>query len=637
MHNARLAVTVTAENEGRSPRLTARAIAVGALVLGAWSCATKPSPPLAPPPPTFEQKMAAILYLEDRRTLTDATLAPPAVGDLGELLVDREGRVRRRAALAIGRSGLAGGIGPLSTALAGETEPEVRAMAAFALGLIGDVAAAPALLPALGDPDPRVQGRAAEALGLLGHTPAAGAIAGMAAGHVAAGALAGVASDDGTYPLAPAIEAVRLGVYALARLSALDELRAVVIGSDGLPASDWWPLVHAMQRIAKPPAAPTLRTWLARGGATSRALAARGLGSLKDADSRAGLEALVANEQQPLGVRIQAMRALAAIGDRRSVPVLMPLVDKAPARVLRIEAVAALGAVAGPVGADVLLDYLEDGWTPMRAASQTALAKADPETFMTVLSGLDVDEEWSVRAALAKTLGELERDVAALRLGQLADDDDPKVRAAALASLAKLAVPGIEGRLLSGVTAADLGVRLAAARGLAALKPAGAADALVRAYDASASEASYVARAALLEALAAVDPGAAAPLLGAALSDKDWAIRVKAAALLRQLDPASTTAPERPAPAPVEPALDDTATMILPAYSPHAYLQTTKGEIRIELAVVDAPRTVANFVALARQRFLRRSGLASRRAGLRGAGRRSPRRRRRRARLHDPR
>ena len=43
--------------------------------------------------------------------------------------------------------------------------------------------------------------------------------------------------------------------------------------------------------------------------------------------------------------------------------------------------------------------------------------------------------------------------------------------------------------------------------------------------------------------------------------------------------------------------------MATPAYSPHAYIRTSKGEVQIELAVLDAPRTVANFVALVRKGF----------------------------------
>ena len=80
-------------------------------------------------------------------------------------------------------------------------------------------------------------------------------------------------------------------------------------------------------------------------------------------------------------------------------------------------------------------------------------------------------------------------------------------------------------------------------------------------------------------------------------------MRVRAAALLRELDAASTAVAARPAPAPVEAALDDTASMVAPAFSPQAYVQTSRGEFRIELAVIDAPRTVANFVALAGRGF----------------------------------
>ena len=605
MRGARLAATVTTGATRWSPRRAAvRGLIAGLFVFVAAACATAPPPVVVPPPPpTFEQKMAAILVLEDRRALTDATITPPAVGALPMLLTDSEGRVRRRAALAIGRAGVIDGIVPLTTALAQDAEPEVRAMAAFALGLIGDAAAAPALLPALGDADPRVQGRAAEALGLINHSAAAGSIAGMAAAHVKAGALAGIASDDETYPLAPPVEAVRLGLFALARLGAVDELRAVVLGADGNPVSDWWPLAFAMQRVNKPAAVPTLRLWLTRGGSTTRAFAARGLGTLKDADSRVTLEALVKDDRQTTGVRVQAMRALAAIADRRSASVLSPLVQKAPAPALRLEAVAALGAVADPAAAEVLVDYLEAEGASLRAAAQAALAKADPDTFMTVLSGLDVDKDWSVRASLATTLAGLPPDIAALRLDQLARDADPKVRAAALSSLATLKVPGTDARLVSDLAHADPVVRMAAARGLAALKPAGAVAALARAYEASAADTTYVARAAILAALVAVDPAAAAPVLRAALADKEWALRVRAASLLRDLDAASTVVAARPAPAPVESALDDTAPMIAPAFSPQAYVQTSRGEFRIELAVIDAPRTVANFVALAGRGF----------------------------------
>jgi cyclophilin family peptidyl-prolyl cis-trans isomerase/HEAT repeat protein len=583
-----------------------------AALAAAWAagCATAPPPAVtaAPPPPTYEQKMAAILHLEDRRVLSDDALTPPTVTSLPPLLLDGQGRIRRRAALAIGRTGVADGVAPLTALLAKDTEAEVRVMAAFALGLLGDAGAAPALMTALSDPDPRVQGRAAEALGLIGHGPAAGAIAGMASQHVRAGALAGIAADDETWPLAPPVEAVRLGVFALVRLDAFDELRAVVIGADGLPASDWWPLAYALQRIARPAAVPTLRTWLTRGGATTRAFAARGLGVLKAADARPTLETLAADERQPLGVRVQAVRALAAIDSPQSAPALAALFTKAPVLALRLEAATALGAVADPAAAEVLVDFLEHRTPPLRAAAQAALARADAETFLTVLSGLDVDPEWRVRAALATTLGTLGKEAASLRLGQLARDADARVRAAALTSLARVGAAGADTLLTAELQHKDPVVRAAAARGLATLEAVAAVPALTRALDASRADPTYVARTAVLAALTALDAAAARPLVQAALADPEWAVRVRAATLLREIDPASTAGPQRPAPAPANPALDAPAALLPPAYTPQAYVQTSKGEIRFDLAIVDAPRTVANFIALAEKGFF--NGLA---------------------------
>ena len=40
-----------------------------------------------------------------------------------------------------------------------------------------------------------------------------------------------------------------------------------------------------------------------------------------------------------------------------------------------------------------------------------------------------------------------------------------------------------------------------------------------------------------------------------------------------------------------------------PKYSPHAFIETDKGTIEIELAVLDAPLTVDNFVTLARKGY----------------------------------
>jgi cyclophilin family peptidyl-prolyl cis-trans isomerase len=63
-------------------------------------------------------------------------------------------------------------------------------------------------------------------------------------------------------------------------------------------------------------------------------------------------------------------------------------------------------------------------------------------------------------------------------------------------------------------------------------------------------------------------------------------------------------------PAPSDIAADDRRILALvnPKYSPHAFIETDHGTIEIELAVLDAPLTVDNFVTLARKGYF--NGLA---------------------------
>jgi cyclophilin family peptidyl-prolyl cis-trans isomerase len=162
---------------------------------------------------------------------------------------------------------------------------------------------------------------------------------------------------------------------------------------------------------------------------------------------------------------------------------------------------------------------------------------------------------------------------------------------------------------LDKLKADDPGVRAAAARMIGKLKPPGAATALTAAYDHGDRDVTYTARAAALTALAGSERGDATPVLTKALQDKDWAVRVRAAALVREIDPAtSADGAIRPAPTHVTPEIYEAPRILAPSVSPQAYLETDRGTIQIELAVVDAPLTVENFVGLARRGFF--DGLA---------------------------
>jgi len=598
------------------------------MALIAAACASAPTASRGTPTVpviTWDQKIGWMVRLEDQRILRDpnppapvvlkpatqrepALVAPAPPSDLIKLLNDPEARVRRRAALAIGRVGLAEGVEPL-TKLLNDPEIEVRQMAAFGLGLIGDPSARPALLAALKDPQPVLQGRAAEALGQIGDRADAEAIGAMVQAHIKSGALMGLAPDDLTYPLSAPAETTRLGLYALARLGVYDALAAAVL-VNGQPVSTWWPVAYALQRVGDPRAAPALTALVNTPGRFTASFAVKGLGSSKSTQAAPVLQQIVEQRKLPAPVVIQAVRSLAAIRDAGAVPVLVKIVtDASSDPTLRLEAVSAFSALVTAEHVNLLLDLVSNSVPGIRAAALQALARVDPGTFLTALAGLDADREWSVRVAMANALGTLPSGQSLPRLTVMLQDPDQKVIAAVLAALASSKASGVDRILIDRLANPDLSVRVAAANALAELKIAAAAQPLADAYRRAATEDSYTARAAALGALARLDPAAARPVLIEALKDRDWAVRVRALALLKEQKVTDQDEAARPATAGRPVSDPQWQAIVNPPYSPRAFIDTDKGTIELELAVIDAPLTVANFIALARKGFFRNNAI----------------------------
>ncbi len=588
----------------------------------AAGCATTPPPP--PPVVPFETKMSWILRFEDQRILRDATIAPivpppvvqgrrnvmpppPPPPDLILLLGDSEARIRRRAALAVGRVGLPEGVPALVKLLQTDTDPEVKQMAAFALGLIGDQSAAEPLRAALADPLPLVGGRAAEALGLIGDTASAPAIGKFVATHAAAAAA--VPADDTRASVDPASDAFRLGVFALARLKNYDGLAAGLLTTDGQPRLHWWPVAYALQRVEDKRALAPLLTLARSDSPVTRAFAVKGLGGLRDAAAVPALLPLIDPSRATSGVAIQAIRALARIGDARGEPPLSKLLyTRGLNPMVRAETLLALGESSAMVNVDSFVDFLGDPLPTVRLAALQGFAKRDDDSFLTVLSGLDPDPHWSVRAGLATILGTKDPERALPRLTPMLADADARVVPSVLTAMTTLKAPGIATILLDHLSKEDVGIRAAAATNLGELKPDGGVDALVAAYKRGVADLVIDTRAAALEALSKYGADAALPTLRAALGDKDWAVRVKAAELLRTLDPATETAHViRPAPSSRQ-VNYEAPSLTNPSVSPHAFIETDKGTIEIELDVLDAPLTADNFITLARRGYF--DGLA---------------------------
>ena len=605
--------------------LAARSLAAGvslvACVCAAGACAGGASPVL-PVAPTTDQKLAVILRLEDRRVVGDAPSDPgrpagsggqaPAAGtpepprrrpQLIAYLDDPSARIRRRAALALGRVGLAEAVEPLARRLgAVEPEAEVRLMAAFALGLIGDPSAAAPLRLALGDPSPKVRGRAAEALGRLGDDTAAGAIGAVVESYRSAAF--DVDPEDASYPQPDEVETFRLGVYALVRLGAYEPLAEAVLFEDGQPILWWWPVAYALQGIEDPRAFDALTTLATIQGSIGVAFAAQGLGALGDPRAVETLAALLDRDRRDDHVVVSAVRALGEIDDPAAAAALDRFVRiRDLDRMLRLEAVDALASHGNAASIDVFTELMTHSWAPLRAASLRALAAADPAAFLRMLSGLGSDPDWRVRRAAADAMRQVDAEAAAQRLAAMLDDADERVLPSVLAALVAVGAPGVGATLAACLEASDVVVRRTAARLIGELRPPAGEVALAAAYRAGLADPSYLARAAALRALAAYGLPAARETLHAALDDPDWAVRVVAVDLLADLAPGDRDYARAIRPAPDADTDYAAPDLIAPPVSPHVYIETDRGTIQIELAVLDAPLTSDNFMRLARRGF----------------------------------
>lgn len=542
------------------------------------------------------EKMTRLLSLEDRRTLGG--------GELERYLRDADAGVRRRAALAAGRIGDPGAVATLLD-LMDDGEAEVRQMSAFALGLIGDKRAVERLLSALGDADAVVRGRAAEALGRIGDAGAAGHVAGMVVAAIPKGApLLTIRGDDPGSVADPWLE-LRLGLLALARLKDSRAAESVLLLS-GKPRFDWWTASYLAMRAESPALKPVLLASASSTDPLARALGARGLGALKDVSAIDVLAGLSRDKDE--NVVVSALRALAAIGDPRGTAVAASALAS-PSPTVQRESLLALAAlpadrslrakVVGLVGHERAF---------IRAAALQALARTDRDELALVLSGLDPDPDWTVRAGLATALGAAGDETSVGILFSLLKDDDVRVLPSVLEGLRKARGSDSGDTLVRHLEHADFAVRSAAAENLAAFKATGLSEPLAAAYRRALPEADLDARLGLVAALGVQkDDRARETLREAAKSDPSRVVRERAGAALSALG----EQPPPPGPEAVErPGLDYREAMApydpdpgVPLYTPRAFLKTAHGTIEIHLDVVEAPLSSASFVELARRGF----------------------------------
>ena len=603
----------------RSPGLRSRGAALRLLVLLALSPVLgqassaqgtrgeqqAPAPPVLPTPEPTPERLARALSLEDARSFGD--------GWLRDRVYDPDPEVRRRAVLALGRIGRPDAVEPLVAALTADAAGAVRSTAAFALGIVEDPLpeeAVSALEAALLDASGRVREKAIEALGRRGGERAGEIVTGHLAELVEASGYSDRREDVEAFRRRTSWDEARLGLFALARIR--DDGgdpgdTAAILGRDGSPRTLWWPSAWTAARLRDPALVSLHRAYAGSPDPVIRALGVRGLGST----GLAVADDLTPELSHPSDtVTIEAMRAIRAlaeadlpVGSTTAARLFSALDDPVPA--IRREALVGLARVRHPEVTDALIQRLQSPDPEVRAGALRALYPQDEEGFFLLLSGWS-DRDPVGKIAMARRLSEI-RDarIRNFLLRNLLTDEDPRVRAVALTGLGELeealrsagdGSPEVVAALVRHLEAEDPYERAAAASALGRLETGGGR--LREAYAADTAAIPDFRLAALRAGLAQGSENDRIEFASEALADPAWPVRREAHEFLRR----SGEAPEEPAAAETLDSAEYRAMLQAP-FSPLAWIETERGEIEIELFIGDAPRTVSNFIRLAREGF----------------------------------
>ncbi len=494
--------------------------------------------------------------------------------------------VQIRATLAAGRIGNEAAVPVLSSLLERDPSPEVRAMAAFALGEIESIKASGAILRALGniEKSDAVRARAVEAAGKI----AAANVKDPEAAGLGRAVIDTLETEDrrGT---AQSRDVILQGITAA--------LRARPDGTD-IAAARF--LTHADARI-RADAGNTLSRVRAKNANTAlremlisdpdpvvRANAARALGAAEDKEAIDVLQQAAVGDDD-LRVRVSAIRSLGNLSDPRSGTYLVAygeaLVLKQQREKVRqgrpqnaaelLEIVTAIGRLLRNTENERAIKWLENVRIVDRQHSsetEIALARVTPSTYVerikTVQPQLPVAKldrlpawkrtfTWQKASNIAQGLGELsnspehktsgQKGFASANLLSIGINMYPKATPDILRSYAKFKSDHLPDLLRTQLANKDVFVRAAAAELLAEL-PASSenADALRRAWTyALETDKQYNdAQLAILDALYKLDKRGSVGSIMEALVAQDFLVRKKALQLLKDREAWKDVAPE---------------------------------------------------------------------------------------------
>jgi len=565
------------------------------------------SPAAAQHPALAGQNLATaanLLRLEDRREWDPAALSAAAASANAE--------VRRRAVLAIGRIGDKRGTA-LVTPRLDDADTAVAASAAFALGLLRDTSAVPALAGVLRAENvarrSTVVGEAALALGKMPTQRGKQAV-------------------DDILALAPATgpgvqRAVGEALLAYWRFPRPANLNVVTRWLASPDPEIRWRAAYALSRRPSPQGSMLLSRLVDDRDALTRSFAVRAL-TRTMADS-AGIPAAqaLATVLRLAGdprheVSVSAVRTLGSYDAPQSVERLAQLLAGSDAHlaITAAESLGRLGARAPSAGAP-LRRVAFDRARPvaLRTTALASLAEVDAVAALEVADTMFAETTWRTRAAAARVYARVASDPGyaasplRIRLGAAAADPDGRVATAALEAAVAAAgdsVARIRPLLLQALGGLDFYARVNAITGIGQAGNPADAPALYAAYHRAQQDSMDDAALAAVDALGLLgrkDVAVARGFFSRFGRSGDYLVRQHVASAFGEDVPANWG---QPYPVLTGKPMEHYLSLVRRGQQnrrPRVRLVTDRGPILLELFADDAPWTVDNFLTLARRGY----------------------------------
>ena len=504
-------------------------------------------------------------------------------------------RVRKAAALALGRIGRREAVSPLEERLLRDRRPEVRREAAFALGLIPTSSSAVALLAGAEKElnstsgggrrgSPEVLGEIILALGRVGQPGTAEEI---------------VRALRHPHPLVR-----EQTLEALALLADSTVVDAIIQASHDPVESVTWRAAYALEKVPSQSAALRLVELMGHSDPVVRAFAARALGRMGSPEGDVGIEALRQRlHETEWTVRVNAARSLGRLSARDCENDLLQVLsdENFQVRAAGLEALAALAPLSNwqPVSA-----ACSDSSTVVRHAAYSALAATLGERSAPQLrEGLD-DPSSFVQGHCLELWGSVHAEGALAALRSVLQSDQTRLRPFAVEGLAGLASPEALALLRGILDDDDWVVVSLAAADLGRLGDHAAIDPLVKVYEKWNRRNNADVLEAILVSLGKLRATGQRKILEEALAGNDRRLRVAARDAL-ELVLSETEATRLPTKREI--LLDTKPVQRSPEQPPlvaasnarELILDTSRGRIVIDLYYDIAPQTCESFARLA--------------------------------------